>query len=69
MMSYTKLDKILHERNISTYVLQFEWGIGATTVQRLKTNRPVSTTTLEKLCKHLNCKIEDIVEYVPDKKI
>ncbi|WP_325228146.1 helix-turn-helix domain-containing protein [Oscillibacter sp.] len=37
------------------------------TVQRLQANMPVSTHTLNKLCTILNCRLEDVAEYVPDK--
>lgn len=67
MISYDKLHKRLEDRCISTYVLRFEWGIASDTVRRLKRNKPVSTVTLDRLCNHLNCNIEDIVEHIPDK--
>ena len=38
------------------------------TVQRLQMDMPVSTHTLDKLCTILDCRVEDIIEYVPDKK-
>lgn len=69
MVSYAKLFKLLEKRGISTYILQFEWEIASSTVQRLKKNMPVSTVTLDKLCNHLNCRIEDIMEHIPDKEV
>ena len=36
-----------------------------TTAQRLQSNLPVTTHTLDKLCKSLDCRLEDIAEYVP----
>ena len=35
-------------------------------VQRLQSNLSVTTHTLDKLCKSLDCRLEDIAEYVPD---
>ena len=46
--------------------LRFKHGMSHTTVQRLQTDMPVSTHTLDKLCTILNCRVEDIIEYVPD---
>lgn len=68
VVSYAKLFKILKDRGISTYVLRYEWGIASDTVKRLRKNMPVSTTALDRLCNHLNCRIEDIVEHIPDKE-
>lgn len=68
MISYAKLFKLLNERKITTYVLQVEWGIASATVQRLKKNMPVSTVTLDRLCANLNCKWDDIAEYIPDEE-
>ena len=37
------------------------------TVQRLQKDMPVSTHTLNKLCEILDCRLEDIAVYIPDK--
>lgn len=68
MISYAKLFKMLEEKGISTYVLRHEWGIGGATVQKLQRNETVSTNTIERICRNLNCKWEDIAEYIPDDK-
>ncbi len=36
------------------------------TYNRLKKRQPVSFDTLDTLCSLFNCKIEDIIQYVPD---
>ena len=36
------------------------------TIRRLKANENIETKTLNKLCAALNCKLEDIAEYVKD---
>ena len=50
------------------YKRQVKKGMSHATVQRLQKDLPVSTHTLDRLCSILNCRIEDVVEYVPDKK-
>jgi len=35
---------------------------------KIQSNLPVTTHTLDKLCKSLDCRLEDIAEYVPDPK-
>ena len=39
-------------------------GIDSKTVRRLKANENIETKTLDKLCEALDCKVEDIIEYV-----
>ena len=41
-------------------------GIGRATLTRMNRGVPVRTDTLERLCSYFNCRIEDLVEYVPD---
>lgn len=49
-----------------SYLLREKCGIDSKTVRRLKANENIETKTLNKLCAALDCKIEDIMEYVPD---
>ena len=55
-------------RGATTYTLQVKGGISSSTIRRMKAGESVSTNTLEALCKILDCTLEDIVEYLPDKK-
>ena len=41
-------------------------GIDSKTIRRLRANDNMETKTLNKLCSVLNCRMEDIAEYVPD---
>lgn len=66
MIHYAPLWKTMAEQNVTTYTLRFKHGMSHATVQRLQTNMPVSTHTLNKLCTILNCRLEDVAEYVPD---
>lgn len=57
-----------HEkRHMTQYRLIRYYGISAGQIGRLKKNMYVSTHTLEVFCQILDCRIEDIVEYIPDK--
>lgn len=56
------------EKQISTYQLREHFGIDSKTIRRLKANENTETKTLNKLCEFLNCRIQDIAEFVPDKK-
>ena len=55
------------EKEVSTYWLREKCGIDSKTVRRLRANDNVETKTLDKLCAALDCKLEDIAEYIPDK--
>lgn len=66
MIRYTPLWKTMAERKVTTYALRFKHNIGHATVQRLQRDMPVSTYTLDRLCGILNCRLEDIAEYVAD---
>ena len=66
MISYEPLYKTLKQKNISTYRLIHEYGISRSLLDRLKHNRPISTTTLNDLCNILHCKVEDILLFTED---
>ena len=66
MISYEPFYKTLKAKNISTYKLINTFGISRSLLDRLKHNKPISTTTLNDLCTYLNCNIEDIIVYIKD---
>ena len=49
----------------STYTLIKDHRISSSTLDKLRKNKPLNTTTLNDLCRILNCRLEDIAEYVP----
>jgi Predicted transcriptional regulator len=66
MISYKPFWKTLKARKISTYALREKYNISPNTLTRMKNNNYLSMRTIEDLCKILNCKIEDIAEYIED---
>ncbi len=66
VIRYAPLWKTMDEQKVTTYTLRFKHGMSHATVQRLQADMPVSTHTLNKLCTILNCRLEDVAEYVPD---
>ena len=68
MITYDKLWETMKEKQMSQYRLIRYYGFSAGQIGRLKKNMYVSTHTLEVLCQILNCRIEDIVEYIPDEE-
>lgn len=66
MITYDKLWTTLKEKNVSQYNLIKDYGIDKAQLHRLRQNMIVKTMILNRLCSILNCKIEDIMEYIPD---
>ena len=67
MISYAPFYKTLKEKNISTYKLITQFGVSRSLLDRLKHNKPISTVTLDDLCKMLKCRVEDVVVFIDDK--
>ena len=67
MIIYDRLWKIMEEKKLSTYYLREQCGIDSKTVRRLKANENMETKTLNKICSALDCRLEDIAEYIPDR--
>ena len=63
MISYEPLYNTMKEKGVSTYKLVNEFGISRSLIDRLKHDKPISTTTLDYLCTILDCKVEDILIY------
>ena len=66
MICFDRLWKTMEKKGVSTYMLREQCGIDSKTVRRLKANENIETKTLSKLCAALDCKLEDIAEYIPD---
>ena len=66
MITSDRLWETMKRRNVSTYQLREKCGIDSKTIRRLKANENIETKTLDKLCAALDCKIEDILEYIKE---
>ena len=65
MMSYEPLFKTMKEKGISSYKLQ-KMGFNRATYYSIKEGNSVSTNTIHLLCKLLDCRVQDIIEYIPE---
>lgn len=68
MIVYNKLWKTMSEKGISQYKLINDYKVSAGQLTRLRNNSNVNTHTLDMLCKILNCRLEDIAEYVEEEE-
>ena len=66
MISYQPFYKTLYRKGITEYYLIFKQGVTANTLHRMKHGQAITTKTLNTLCEILDCRVEDILEYVPD---
>ena len=67
-ISYNKLWKMLIDKNMTKTELTHLAGITTNAMAKLGKNEDVKLKVLEKLCTSLDCQLDDIVEFVPDKK-
>ena len=66
MIVFDKLWQTMQEKGVTTYQLREKCGIDSKTVRRLRANDNMETKTLNKLCTALDCRLEDIAEFIPD---
>jgi len=66
MLSYKPLWKTLINKDLKKTQLVESRILSWTLISRMLNNQPVSLSTVEKICTYLDCKIEDVVEYIPD---
>lgn len=66
MISYEPFYKTLEKKKMTTYKLITHHNISRSLIDRLKHNKPITTMTLNDLCKILDCKVEDIMVYIED---
>lgn len=60
MIKFDKLWLVMEQKGVTTYALREKGGIDSKTIRRLRNNENMETKTLDKLCKALDCKLEDI---------
>ena len=66
MIVYNKLWETMKEKGITKYYLTAKCGISPSKITRLKRNQTVRTDIINTLCNILDCKVEDILEYISE---
>ena len=66
MITFDKLWETMKKKGITTYQLREQCGIDSKTIRRLRDNDNMETKTLNKLCAALDCRLEDIAEYIEE---
>ena len=67
-VNYNKLWKMMIDKKMSKTERTQLAGISTNAMAKLGKNEDVRVNILEKLCTSLDCKLDDIVEFVPDSK-
>ena len=65
MISYQPFWATLKNSPETTSTLITKHHISSATIDKLRKDKPMNTTTLNDLCRILNCRLEDIAQYVP----
>lgn len=65
MISYHPFWQTLQSSSESTYTLIKNHRISSSTIDKLRKNKPVNTTTINDLCRILQCSVSDVMEYIP----
>ena len=64
MIIYDRLWETMKRKGISQYTLIHKYNINEAQLDRFRKNDIVKIITLDRLCKILDCNIEDICEYI-----
>ena len=65
---YNKLWKLLIDKNMNKTDLRLAAGITTTALAKLGKNENVNTEILAKICKVLECGVDDVMEFIPDEQ-
>ena len=68
MICYDRFWETLRKSEESTYTLIKHHHISSSTIDKLRKDKPITTTTINDLCRILNCKVEEIMEYIPSEE-
>ena len=68
IISYEPLWETMRRNGVTTYALIKNYSFSRGTLDSLKQGRNISTSTLNDLCRILDCRVEDVLVYTPDGK-
>ncbi len=68
MISYRPLWDTMRKKNITTYALIKKYNFSRGTLDALKHDRNISTATLDDICRILDCRVEDVLVYIPNQE-
>ena len=66
MISYQPLWETMKRKQFTTYTLLRAYNFSRGTLDSLKKGRAITTTTLNDICKILDCRVEEVLVYLPE---
>lgn len=63
MITFDPLWETLRRRGISTYDLEYRYEINPAEISRLKHNHNFTLRSVDKYCRLLDCRVEDVICY------
>ena len=67
-VSYNRLWKMLIDKNMKRIEMQYLTGISGNILARMGKNQYVSMETIEKICKKLDCTVDEMLEFIDDEQ-
>ena len=67
-VSYNRLFKLLIDKGLKKTEFAKKVGIGQNTLAKLSKQEFVSMEVLAKICSGLDCRIEDVMEFIPERE-
>ena len=67
-VTYKKLFHLLIDRGVSTSELTEQAGFSANILTRLRRDQYISLDSIEKICLALDCRVDDILDFIPTEK-
>lgn len=67
-VSYKKLWHLLIDLNMKKKDLQTKAGLTSHAMRKLSHDEAVTTDTLAKICRALNCSVNEIIDILPEEK-
>lgn len=68
MIIYEPFWKTLKTSGESTYTLITKHHLSSSTIDKLRKNKPLNTTTINDLCRILRCDVDEIMRYEPSEE-
>ena len=65
MIDYTPFWQTLEDSQENWYTLTVKHHMSPNTLHRIKHGHDISTRTINDLCRILDCRVQDIIRYVP----
>lgn len=65
MIDYSPFWETLKQSDETTYTLITKHHLSSATIDKLRKNKPLTTTTLNDLCRILHCDLQELARYVP----